>query len=114
MNELNRMTLYRLYVEEQLSIRAIGDMLSVPHQKVYAAMIPWRIPRRKGSARPHQRQPKSPLDEATLRYHYHEEGQTIKEVALRLKVSTGAVSSAMKYWDIPRRRCGPKPKRQSP
>jgi predicted DNA-binding protein YlxM (UPF0122 family) len=114
MQEFDRMIVYRLYVEEQLTIREIATMLSVHHQKVYAAMIRWRIPRRKGSHRPHRSEPKRPLDQATLQYHYHELGQTIKEIAVQFNVSNGVVHSAMKYWGIPRRRCGPKPKRQVP
>jgi hypothetical protein len=114
MNKLDKMTLYRLYVEEQLSIRAIGNMLSIRHQEIYLAMVRWRIPRRAASIRTHRSEPKLPLDETTLRYHYNELGQTIKEIAIQFNASTGAVLSAMKYWDIPRRRCGPKPKRQSP
>ena len=114
MQEFDKMIVYRLYVEEQLTIREIATMLSVHQQTVYTAMIRWRIPRRKGPNRPHRSEPKRPLDQATLQYHYHELGQTIKEIAAQFNVSHGVVHSAMKYWGIPRRRCGPKPKRQFP
>jgi hypothetical protein len=110
MNKLDRITLYRLYVEEQLTIRAIANMLSIRQKKVYDAMIRWRIPRRPGSVRLHRSKPEFPFDEATLRYHYHEKGQTIKEIAMQFNIPHGRVFSAMKYWGIPRRRCGPKPK----
>jgi predicted DNA-binding protein YlxM (UPF0122 family) len=114
MSELDRMTLYQLYVEEQLTIRAIADKLSIRQKKVYDAMMRWRIPRRPSSIRLNRLEPKFPFDEATLRHLYHEVGQTIKEIAAQFNISYGRVFSAMKYWGVPRRRRGPKPKRQLP
>ncbi len=108
---LDKTTISHLYLEEQLTIRAIAKKLSVNPRSVYSAMIRWRIPRRPRSARTNPPAPKFPFDEATLRYHYHESGQTIKQIALDFKVSIGVVFSAMKYWDIPRRRPGPRPVR---
>jgi hypothetical protein len=108
---LDKAMLQRLYIEEQLTIRAIADKLSINPRKVHAAMIRWRIPRRPHSARPHRPAPTFPFDEATLWYHYHDAGQTIKEIGVQLNVPFSLVLSAMKYWDIPRRRCGPRPVR---
>ena len=111
MTILDKSTLSHLYLEEQLTIRAIADKLSVNPRKVHDAMRLWRIPRRPNSARTNRPAPKFPFDEATLRYHYHDLGQTIKQIAVHFEVSTWIVFSAMKYWDIPRRRCGPRPAR---
>ena len=108
---LDKTTLLHLYIEEQLTIRAIADKLSVRPRVVYDALMHWRIPRRPATARPHRPAPNLPFDEATLRYHYLELEQTIKEIGVQLNVPYGLVLSAMKYWHIPRRRCGPKPKR---
>jgi hypothetical protein len=108
---LDKSTLSHLYLEEQLTIREIADKLSVRPRMVYDAMIRWRIPRRPASARLNRPAPNVPFDEATLRYHYLDLGQTIKEIGVQLNVSHWLVLSAMKYWQIPRRRCGPKPKR---
>lgn len=110
---LDKTTLAHLYVEEHLTIRAIANKLSVSQRQVHSAMIRWRIPRRSHSARTNRSEPNVPFDEATLRYHYHDAGQTIKQIALHFKVSSWVVFSAMKYWDIPRRRCGPRPVRSS-
>ena len=106
---LDKATLSQLYLEEQLTIRAIADRLHVNPRKVHDAMIRWRIPRRPQSARPNRPAPNFPFDEATLRYHYHDSVQTIKQIALHFDVSTWTVFTAMKYWDIPRRRSGPRP-----
>jgi DNA-binding CsgD family transcriptional regulator len=111
---LDKATLSYLYLEEQLTIRAIADKLGVNPRTVHTAMIRWCIPRRPPSARPNRSAPDAPLDEATLRYSYLDLGQTLKEVAVQLNVSHWLVLSAMKYWHIPRRRGGPKPKRRSP
>jgi hypothetical protein len=105
---LDKTTLSHLYLEEQLTIRAIAEKLSVSPRKVHNAMIRWRIPRRPNSARTNRPAPSFPLDEGTLRQHYHDAGQTIKQIAVQFKVSPWIVFSAMKYWDIPRRRCGPR------
>ena len=109
---LDKATLSHLYLEEQLTIRAIADKLSVNPRKIHDAMRLWRIPRRPKSARPHHPAPTFPFDEATLRHHYHDAGQTMKQIAIHFEVSTSVVFSAMKYWDIPRRRCGPRSARQ--
>jgi hypothetical protein len=111
---LDKATLSYLYLEEQLTIRAIASKFGVNPRKVHTAMIRWRIPRRPSSARPNRPAPDAPLDEATLRYSYLDLGQTLKEVAMQLNVSQWLVLSAMKYWHIPRRRGGPKPKQQPP
>jgi hypothetical protein len=108
---LDKSTLSHLYLEEQLTIRAIADRLSVSPRKIHDAMRRWRIPRRPNSTRTNRPAPNFPFDEAILRYHYHDSGQTIKQIAEQFKVSTWIVFSAMKYWDIPRRRCGPRPAR---
>ena len=111
---LDKATLSYLYLEEQLTIRAIADKLSVTPRTIHTAMIRWRIPRRRPSARPNRPAPDAPLDEATLRYLYLDLGQTLREVAAQLNVRHWLVLSAMKYWHIPRRRGGPKPKQQPP
>jgi hypothetical protein len=36
-------------------------------------------------------------------------GKTIKQIAEQFNVSTWIVFSAMKHWNIPRRRSGPRP-----
>jgi hypothetical protein len=110
---LDKTTLAHLYLEEQLTIRAIAEKLNVNQRKVHDAMIRWRIPRRPHSARTNRPAPTFPFDEATLRYHYHDAGKTIKQVAIHFDVSPWVVFSAMKYWDIPRRRCGPRPVRSA-
>jgi hypothetical protein len=111
MTILDKDTLSHLYLEEQLTIRAIADKLGVNPRKIHDAMRLWHIPRRSNSTRPNRPAPNFPFDEVTLRYHYHDSGQTIKQIAVHFEVSTWVVSSAMKYWDIPRRRCGPRPLR---
>jgi hypothetical protein len=114
MDILDKTTLQRLYVDEQLTIRGVAHKLNVQPRVVYDAMIRWRIPRRPSSARPHRPAPHPPCDEATLRYHYLDLGRTIKEIGVQLNVSQSAVFAALKYWQIPRRRCGPKPKQPLP
>jgi transposase-like protein len=109
MTILDKSTLSHLYLEEQLTIRAIADKLGVNPRKIHDAMRLWHIPRRSNSTRPNRPAPIFPFDEATLRYHYHDVGQTIKQIAEHFNVSSWIVFSAMKYWDIPRRRCGPRP-----
>ena len=66
---LDKATLSHLYLEEQLTIRAIADKLSVNPGMVHDAMRRWRIPRRPHSARPNRPEPNFPFDEATVRYH---------------------------------------------
>jgi len=114
MEKLDKITLQRMYLEEELTIRAIADRFQVNPRVVYDALMRWRIPRRPSSARPNRPAPVIPFDEATLRYHYLDLEQTIKEIGVQLNVSDSLVFSAMKYWHIPRRRCGPRPKRLSP
>jgi hypothetical protein len=108
---LDKATLMQLYLEEQLTIRAIADKLNVNQRQVHDAMIRWRIPRRSHSARTNRPAPNFPFDEANLRYHYQDMEQTIKQIALHFDVPTWSVLAAMKYWGIPRRRCGPRPVR---
>jgi hypothetical protein len=108
---LDKTTLSYLYLEERLTIRAIAERLQINPRKVHDAMIRWRIPRRPRSARAKRSVFTFPFDEATLRHHYHDLEQTIKQIALHFDVSTWTVFSAMKYWEIPRRRCGPRPLR---
>jgi hypothetical protein len=112
MTILDKSTLSHLYLEEQLTIRAIADKLNVNPRKIHDAMRHWRIPRRPNSVRTNRPAPTFPFDEATLRYHYHDSGQTIKQIAVHFEVSTWIVFSAMKYWGIPRRRSGPRPARE--
>jgi len=112
MTILDKNTLLQLYIEEQLTIRAIAEKLSVNPRKVHDAMRHWRIPRRPNSTRMHRPIPNFPFDEATLRNHYHGSGQTIKQIAEHFNVSTWVVFSAMKHWNIPRRRSGPRPAHQ--
>ena len=111
MKTLDKITLQQLYVEDQLTIREIAEKLSIRPRVVYDAMIHWRVPRRPKSARPNRPAPTLHYDEATIRYHYLDLGQTIKEIAIQLNISSGSVYTAMKRWNIPRRRCGPKPLR---
>jgi hypothetical protein len=103
--------LAHLYLAEQLTNHTIADKLKVNPRNIHDAMIRWRIPRRPHSAQPNRPAPASPFDEATLRYHYHDAGQTIRQIAEHFDVSTSVVFPAMKYWAISHRRCGPRPVR---
>src|SRR6476659_7945750 len=81
MTILDKSTLSHLYLEEQLTIRAIAEKLDVNPRKIHDAMRLWHIPRRSNSTRLNRPAPIFPFDEATLRYHYHGLGQTIKQIA---------------------------------
>src|SRR5690349_2099909 len=71
---LDEITLRRLYLEEERSIRDIACLANVPTRTVYDALIRYRIPRR--AAGFHQKSPqpaRASLDEATLRRLYQQE-----------------------------------------
>jgi hypothetical protein len=111
MTTLDEMTLRRMYHEERLSIRAIADALGLNYRTIYDALMRWKIPRRPRGLRTIYHVPTFAFDEATLRHLYLDAGHTIKEIAVTFQVAPSAVWSAMEYWQIPRRRRGPRHQR---
>jgi transposase-like protein len=109
---LDKTTLARLYLEEQLTIRAIAKRYNRADRTVYDLMRRWRIPRRPRGVRVNIPALVLPFDEATLRQLYLDQGQTLREVADQFQVSRSLIRKAMIRWQIPRRRCGPRPLRQ--
>jgi predicted DNA-binding protein YlxM (UPF0122 family) len=108
---LDEITLRRLYLEEQRSIRDIARLANVPTRAVYDALIRYRIPRRPAGF--HQKSPQpaqASLDEATLRGLYQHEQRSIREIAALQQVSTRVVYDALSRYRIPRRPAGqPRP-----
>ena len=109
-NGLDETTLRRLYLEEQLSIRAIATMSNISTRVVYDALSRYRIPRRKQGYRS-QRPSAIDLDsglleEETLRRLYTDEGHSIAAIAALVQSSPSRIRNALVRWDIPRRRRG--------
>ena len=109
---LDKTTLSRLYLEEQLTIRAIAKRYNRADRTVYDLMRRWGIPRRPRWLRVNNHASTLPFDESTLRQLYLDQGQTLREIADQLQVSRSLIRSAMIRWHIPRRRPGPRPERQ--
>jgi predicted DNA-binding protein YlxM (UPF0122 family) len=104
---LDEVTLRRLYLDEQQSIRAIAESEHVATRTVYDALIHYRIPRRQAGFRSSSLPPADPLfDEATLRCLYLEEQRSIRDIATQHRVSTRMVYDAMSRYCIPRRTAG--------
>jgi transposase-like protein len=104
---LDEITLRRLYLEEQRSIRAIAQLEQVPTRTVYEALICYHIPRRASGFRSPPVQPASvPLDEPTLRRLYLDEERSIRNIAALYQVSTRMVYDSMCRYRIPRRTTG--------
>lgn len=106
MEGIDKMTLRFLYVENRLSIDAIAEGFALPRQAIVEALERWNIPN--PSRRSTSQHPQTPFDEATLRYLYIEQGHTIQEIASLYAITRTSVISAMNYWEIPRRRPGPR------
>ena len=108
---LNEMTLRRLYLEEQRSIRDIAALQQVSTRMVYDALTHYRIPRRPAGQ---QRRPMpnaitlgtSVLDKPTLQHLYEEEGQSIAAIAASLSCAPSRIRRALVRWGIARRRRG--------
>jgi predicted DNA-binding protein YlxM (UPF0122 family) len=104
---LDEVTLRRLYLEEQRSIREIAQLEDVPTRTVYDALIRYRIPRRAAGFRSTRVQPASiSLEEPALRRLYLDEERSIREIAALYQVSTRMVYDAMGRYRIPRRTSG--------
>jgi predicted DNA-binding protein YlxM (UPF0122 family) len=100
-------TLRRLYLEEQLSIRAIAELKQVPTRTIYDALIQYRIPRRPAKFRSSRAEPiAAPFDEASLRRLYVGEERSIRDIAALYQVSTRMVYDALSHYRIPRRTSG--------
>jgi hypothetical protein len=104
---LDEATVRQLYVEEQLSIRAIASLSRVSTRVVYDAMSRYRIPRRQ---RGHRAEPPVSIDlkggllvEATLRRLYTDEQRSIAAIAAILQSSPSRIRNALVRWGIPRR-----------
>jgi predicted DNA-binding protein YlxM (UPF0122 family) len=104
---LDESTLWRLYMEEQRSIRAIARLQGVSTRAVYDALIRHRIPRRPAGFRHTQMQLDHPvLDQAALRKLYLEEKRSIRTIAALTYVSTRKVYDLLRRYHIPRRSVG--------
>jgi predicted DNA-binding protein YlxM (UPF0122 family) len=104
---LDEITLRRLYLDEQRSIREISQLVHVSTRSIYDALIHYRIPRRASGFRSPQAQPaKKALDEATLRHLYLEEERSIRDIAALCQVSTRMVYDTMGRYNIARRTSG--------
>lgn len=66
MPALDNTALPRLCEIEQLTIRAVADMLGVSPRTLYDALMHWPIPRSRVAARPRCVDRAFPFDEATL------------------------------------------------
>lgn len=108
---LDKTTLARLYLEEQLTIRAIAKRYNRAARTIYDLMRRWRIPRRPRSFSADSPALDLTFDESRLRQLYLEQGRTLQEVADELQVSRALIRKAMIRWHIPRRRPGPRPVR---
>ena len=106
----NEATLRRLYLDEERSIRNIATLCQVSTRMVYDALSRYRIPRRTTG----KQQPApsaitfgdSAFDKATLQRLYHEEGQSIAEIAAAAACPPARIRNALVRWGIPRRRRG--------
>lgn len=107
---LNEANLRSLYLEEQLSIRAIANMSQVSTRAVYDALSRYRIPRRQRGYRVQRAATLSlehgTLDETGLRHMYLDQGRSIAEIAAMLHASPSRIRNALVRWRIPRRRRG--------
>lgn len=109
MPALDKYSLPRPGEIEQLTLRAVADMIGVSPRAVYDALMNWPIPA--STAKPHRSHPPRtfPFEEATVRFLYFDLGYTVKEIADHLSVGKSLVLAAMNYWQLPRRRRGPRP-----
>jgi len=104
---IDEMTLRQLYLEKQLSIRAVAEIMHVTTRTIYAALIHYRIPRRPAGFRSQRLQlTDAPLDETTLRRVYLEEERSIRDIAALYQVSTRVVYDSLSHYRIPRRTSG--------
>jgi hypothetical protein len=107
---LDEATVRRLYLEEQLSIRAIATLARVSTRVVYDVMSRYRIPRRRrgyrSEPRPNIDLKAGPIAEGTLRHLYTDEQRSIAAIAAMLQSSPSRIRNALVRWGIPRRRRG--------
>ena len=104
---LDEMTLRQLYLDDQLSIRAIAELKQAPTRTIYDALIQYRIPRRPARFRSSRAEPVvAPFDEACLRRLYLAEERSIRDIAALYQVSTRMVYDALSHYRIPRRTSG--------
>jgi predicted DNA-binding protein YlxM (UPF0122 family) len=98
---IDEIRLRQLYLDEQLSIRAIAARERVSTRMVYDALKRYGIPRRANG----YHQPATPplLDADTLRRLYLDEHYSIRGIAAHCQVSTRAVLDALTHHGIPRR-----------
>jgi predicted DNA-binding protein YlxM (UPF0122 family) len=107
---LDEAQLRRLYLDEQLSIRAIAKHAQVSTRVVYDSLIAYRIPRRTSWPR----RPAVPvltlatgtLDEVSLRHLYEHDQRSIADIAATMKCSPSCIRNALVRWGIVRRRRG--------
>jgi predicted DNA-binding protein YlxM (UPF0122 family) len=93
--------LRHLYLDQQLSIRAIAAREHVSTRNVYDALKLYRIPRRTNGF--HHPAAAPLLDAATMRQLYLDDQYSIRAIAAHCHVSTRAVLDALTRYDIPRR-----------
>jgi predicted DNA-binding protein YlxM (UPF0122 family) len=93
--------LRQLYLDQQLSIRAIAAGEHVSTRTVYEALKRYRIPRR--TKRFHRPTTIPLLDAAIVRQLYLDENYSIREIAAHCHVSTRTVLDALTRNGIPRR-----------
>ena len=107
---LNEVNLRHLYLEEQLSIRAIASLSKISTRAVYDALSRYRIPRRRRGYRVQRptalNLESGTVDEASLRRLYIDEGRSIAAIAAMLHSSPSRIRNALVRWRIPRRRRG--------
>lgn len=109
MSALDKRILPRAGEIEQLTLRAVADMIGVSPRTVYDALMNWPIPVPAAKPRRHQPQRSFAFEEATVRSLYFDKGYTVKEIAEHLSTGRSSVLAAMNYWQIPRRRRGRRP-----
>ena len=110
MSNIDPAMLRQLYIDQQLSIRVIADILHINPRTVHNALIRSRIPRRQrweqhatlGGARARV----DDLDEALLRRLYTVERHSIREIATILNTCPSTVQHALIRYQIPRRKRG--------
>jgi hypothetical protein len=107
----DEVTLRKLYLDDENSIRAIATMYQISSRKVYDALTQYRIPRR---TRGHRRAAPAfvlelsngTLDHVQLRHLYEQEGQSIAAIAAQYQCTANRIRTALVRWGIARRRRG--------
>lgn len=104
MTKVDADTLRRMYLDEGKTIEGIAKELQVATRTVEDGLIRGRIPRRRAQDHRIPAILTHPEIETVLRHLYIDEGYNSSAIAELLQVSRASVLSALKRWDIPRRR----------